>query len=67
MKAKMPNKPTEAAKYLCMNCNTQFLFQTGQLICPSCKNSRRSELVAIDIRDNPQEENMYTPDDWHGG
>lgn len=67
MKAKMPNKPGEAGKYLCMHCNKQFHFQTGQLTCPFCKNYRRSELVLIDVRDNRQEENLYTAVDWHGG
>ncbi|MBY0358754.1 MAG: hypothetical protein K2W82_12190 [Candidatus Obscuribacterales bacterium] len=68
MKAKMPNKPAETAKYLCTRCNKEFLFQGGGFLsCPDCGNINRSELVPIDIRDNPQEEKFYTDDDWHGG
>lgn len=67
MKAKMPNKPTEAARYVCMRCETEFDFRRGDLLCPSCQNTNKTELVPIDVRNYPPEENLYTEDDWHGG
>ena len=67
MKAKMPNKPPESAKYMCMQCNKEFIFGKGDLNCPSCGNKKQSELVPIDVRNNSAEESMYTSADWHGG
>lgn len=67
MKAKMPNKPAEAATYICNVCRCQFRLDGGELVCPKCKNAKRSDFAIVDIRDNPQEEKMYTEDDWHGG
>jgi len=67
MKAKMPNKPVETARYLCMHCGTEFDFRRGYLECPSCGNTNKTELVAIDVRNYQPEENLYTEDDWHGG
>lgn len=67
MKAKMPQKPPETARYLCMRCNQEFDFRGGTMSCPVCGNTRKSEFVPIDVRNDPDEEQMYTPDDWHGG
>ena len=67
MKAKMSNKPPETAEYMCMKCNKQFTFSSGELLCPSCGNKNRSELVPTHVNNNPAEEKMYTNDDWHGG
>jgi len=67
MKAKMPDKPAETATYLCNKCNKSFDFKEGTLTCPSCHNTSRKDMVPIYVRDNPAEEKMYTPEDWHGG
>lgn len=67
MKAKMSNKAPETAKYMCMQCNKQFVFNQGDFKCPSCGNQKKSELVAIDVRSNPTEDNMYTSQDFLGG
>ncbi|MFA6209013.1 MAG: hypothetical protein WCT03_07825 [Candidatus Obscuribacterales bacterium] len=67
MKAKMPNKPSEAATYLCNKCSKQFKFEQGTLICPSCQNTNKTDLVVISMKDNPEENQMYTEDDFLGG
>ncbi len=67
MKAKMPNKPSEAATYLCNKCNMQFVFEQGNLLCPRCQNSDKTELVVISIKDNLEENQLYTEDDFLGG
>lgn len=67
MKAKMLDKQPEAAKYLCTRCEKQFVYRKGSLACPRCSNSKRDELVPIYLKNDPEEENMYTNDDWHGG
>lgn len=67
MKAKMPNKPSEAATYLCNKCSMQFAFEQGNLLCPRCQNSDKTELVVISIKDNLDENQLYTEDDFLGG
>ncbi len=67
MKAKMPNKPSEAATYLCNKCDKQFKFEQGNLVCPRCKNGDKTELVVISIKDNLEENQLYTEDDFLGG
>lgn len=67
MKAKMSNKPPETARYMCMQCNKQFAFNKGDLMCPNCGNRKRSELVPIYMKNNHAEDNMYTSEDFHGG
>lgn len=67
MKAKMPRKPVESGKYLCIWCDACFEFDSGELQCPMCRNSNRSDLVVIYVEDNPREEALYTKVDWHGG
>lgn len=67
MKAKMENKPAEAGKYLCNVCNTKFGYQTGTLTCPKCGTLTPENLVRIDVRNDPDEEKMYTDDDFIGG
>jgi len=67
MKAKMPNKPAEAATYSCNKCSKQFKFEQGALICPNCQNANKSDLVVISMKDNPEESQLYTDDDFLGG
>jgi hypothetical protein len=68
MKAKMPLKPPETGKYLCADCNCEFFFVRGSIVtCPRCGNKTRLDLVPIEIKNNPDEEEFYTDDDWHGG
>lgn len=68
MKAKMPGRRlAEAGEYFCNQCETRFYTSGGRLVCPVCGNTNQSDLVAVDIKDDPLEEEMYTPVDWHGG
>jgi hypothetical protein len=67
MKAKMPNKPAEAATYSCNKCSAQFKFEQGALTCPKCKNTNKNEMVVISMKDNPEESQLYTDDDFPGG
>jgi Zn finger protein HypA/HybF involved in hydrogenase expression len=67
VKAKMSNKPSEAATYLCNKCNTQFNHVQGKLVCPSCSNTNKTDLVVISIKDDPDENQLYTEDDFLGG
>lgn len=67
MKAKMSNKVPEQAIYSCLECNNQFRYKEGKLVCPRCKNTERSELVPVFMRNDRTEESLYTSDDWHGG
>lgn len=67
MHAKMPNKPAEVGQYLCSICDKTFGFKQGQLECPRCGNSIKSDLVRINVPNDPEEEKLYTKDDWHGG
>lgn len=67
MKAKMSNKSSEAATYLCNKCSKQFQFDQGSLACPRCKNADKTDLVVISIKDNPEENQLYTEDDFLGG
>lgn len=69
MKAKMPHKPTEQWTYLCNVCDTTFYVGRGPILlkCPHCQNTNPTDFVAIYVPDNPEENKMYTEDDWHGG
>ncbi len=67
MKAKMENKPAEAGKYLCSVCSTKFRFESGTLNCPKCGTLTPGNMVRIDVRNDPDEEKMYTEDDFIGG
>lgn len=67
MKAKMENKPAETGKYLCQVCNTKFRYETGTLTCPKCGTLTPDNMVRIDVRNDPEEERMYTEDDFLGG
>jgi len=67
MKAKMPDKPPEAANYLCTKCGKQFAFRMGDLVCPKCSSDKRSDFVPIFVKSDPQEDSMYTSDDFPGG
>ena len=67
MKARMPNKPAEAATYLCNKCSKQFKFEEGSLVCPKCGTANKTDLVVISIKDNPDENMLYTEDDFLGG
>lgn len=69
MKAKMPSsqKPPEAGEYVCIWCDTTFDYKSGDLMCPVCGNGNRRDLIPIHMEDNPQEDQLYTPSDWHGG
>lgn len=68
MKAKMPGQRiANAGEYLCNLCETQFYTSGGRLVCPVCGNSSQSDLVAVNVREDPLEEEMYMPSDWHGG
>ena len=69
MKAKMPQEqaPVSAGEYLCVWCDATFHLSRGLLKCPSCGNANRDDLVTIYVEDNPREEALYCPIDWHGG
>jgi hypothetical protein len=69
MKAKMPRgqKAPETADYLCIWCDETFHYEYGQLACPSCGNSTRSDLVPIFMEEDPKEEVLYVADEFHGG
>ncbi len=67
MKAKMSNKPAEAGTYLCNVCSTKFKFTEGTLTCTKCGTLTPSNMVRIDVRNDPEEEKMYNPDDFLGG
>lgn len=67
MKAKMSKKPPEASKYLCTHCNHQFSYKGGRLSCPSCGSTDKVDFVPIDVLDDPEEDSLYTADDFHGG
>ena len=67
MKAKMSNKPSEAATYLCNMCSTQFKYVQGKLFCPSCFNTNKTDLVVISIKDDPDENQLYSECDFLGG
>lgn len=67
MKAKMENKPAEAGKYLCNVCSTKFRYESGTLTCPKCGTLTPDNMVRIDVRNDPDEEKMYTEDDFIGG
>lgn len=71
MKAKMPpgEKIPEAAEYLCKKCETRFYFSelNDELVCPSCGTADQTELVPVYMENDPQEEEMYSEDDWGQG
>ena len=67
MKAKMTDKAPEVGRYLCSKCQKTFAFKDCVLVCPACKSASKQDMVLIAINDSPAEEQMYTPDDWHGG
>lgn len=69
MKAKLPQgeKPVEAAKYLCVWCDTEFFVDKDELACPTCGNSDIKDIVPIYLEDDPQEEALYCPVDFSGG
>lgn len=72
MKAKMNKglKVPESGEYQCQRCNRRFII-TGkseeQLICPQCKDSNPQDLVPIYMENDPEEEQLYSKDDWQAG
>lgn len=67
MKAKMATKAPEKATYLCIWCDCEFEYTSGELACPSCGNSRHVDIIPIYMEDSPVEELLSTKEDWHGG
>jgi len=72
MKAKMRKgtKVPESGEYLCQKCNKRFIFEgtdPSKLVCPNCGASKLEDLVPIYMENNPEEEQMYSKDDWQGG
>lgn len=67
MKARMSGKSPEAANYLCTKCGKEFAFRSGSLTCPKCESHKRSDFVPIYMKNDPEEEGMYTDGDFHGG
>ena len=69
MKAKMRKgeKPPEPGEYQCQRCNCRFKPNGNKLICPQCGSSKQDELVPIYMENDPEEEQMYSEADWHGG
>lgn len=67
MKAKMPHKPAEAGKYMCVQCDATFYFSRGPLRCPECGNEERGDLIPITVPNNDLEDDLYTDDDFQGG
>jgi transcription initiation factor IIE alpha subunit len=72
MKAKMKKglKPPESGEYQCQKCNQRFNFtgtNADDLVCPKCGESSLENLIPIYMENNPEEEQLYSEDDWHGG
>ena len=69
MHAKMPrgSKMAEAADYLCQRCETRFTFRFGDLICPTCGNRDRNDLVPVYMEDVPEEDQFYNEGDFGQG
>jgi tRNA(Ile2) C34 agmatinyltransferase TiaS len=69
MKAKMKpgQKPPEPGNYQCQKCNCRFTAKGDTLVCPKCENTNRDELIPIYMENDPEEEEMYSEADWHGG
>jgi len=73
MKAKMKKgtKVPESGDYQCQKCNQKFTF-TGTtadqvIVCPKCSTSSLDDLIPIYMENDPEEEQLYSKDDWHGG
>ena len=72
MKAKMKKglKPPESGEYQCQKCNHRFQFNStdpNKLVCPKCGEASLDNLIPIYMENNPEEEQLYSKDDWHGG
>lgn len=68
MKAKMPGQVrTTNAEYVCTECESRFQFIVGRPRCPYCGNSNQSDLVPVEVKYDPAEDEMYTNDDFVGG
>lgn len=67
MKAKMTESVPEAGVYLCQICQIKFKFKKGQLICPKCKTEDRINLLMIYVENDPEQDQLYSDIDWHGG
>jgi rRNA maturation endonuclease Nob1 len=69
MKAKMGRgqKPPEPGNYQCQKCNSRFQPNKDSLVCPQCGNAKAEELVPIYMEEDPEEEQMYSKDDFRGG
>jgi uncharacterized Zn finger protein (UPF0148 family) len=52
---------------LCNVCSTKFRYESGTLTCPKCGTLTPENMVRIDVRNDPDEEKMYTEDDFIGG
>lgn len=56
--------------YECTKCKCRFQMNEGEdkkKVCPSCGNLDAAFLPAIFTQNNAQLENLYMPDDFHGG
>lgn len=62
-------KPTEAADYECIWCDTIFHGDETdkELTCPGCGNKERRDLVPIYMTDTPKEDRFYSAEDFPGG
>ena len=70
MKAKMKTgeKPPEEGNYHCQKCRTQFKSTVKtKLVCPKCGTTTLGDLIPIYMEDDPEEEQMYSSSEWHGG
>ncbi len=69
MKAKMKGeqKMPESGDYECQRCGARFKVDGQSVICPQCGNTKLDELILFYVENDPEEEQMYTEADWHGG
>ncbi len=61
------HKLPQVATYLCIWCDGEFAFVSGEFRCPDCGNDDPKDLIVIHMIDDPQEQALYCPIDWHGG
>ncbi|HEY9777269.1 MAG TPA: hypothetical protein V6C81_26135 [Planktothrix sp.] len=56
-------------EYLCEKCRTNFEYTTSDkdIVCPKCHNAKADSLTPVYIEEDPQETELMSKDEFHGG
>jgi len=69
MRPQLLDNPRHADRfeYLCLVCSYHFLFHSGDIVCPRCKNADHEEVVPLYVEDDPRNDQFISSLDYGEG